>query len=187
MSATIRTKSKTYLLPLISEVLPFEKKFMYYIVNTYLEKEGFDKPGRYLHILHRFSFKNPEFTAYENKLKRSEYFVEFQDDGDDVIYTFRFPDEYAEEYECFKKGKYSEFGDDAKKLIMRFLNDQYLHVKEASKFLVKTYRVLYKDENLRKEWLLKGVDIPKGQELESIMSIDNETLKIKKEINADGI
>lgn len=178
-AAIVRTKSKTYLLPLISEVLPLEDKFMKYIVNTYIFRDGFTKEGMFLHIEHKFSFKNPEFTAYESKLRRSEYFVESYDHKDNVVYTFRFPEEYAEEYTKFYEGKYSEFGDDAKKLIMRFLNAQYLQVKEASKFLVRVRRVLNKDEQLRLEWKKeKGVDIPQGQELESIISIDNETFKI---------
>ena len=183
-----RTKSKTYLLPLMSEVLPFEKKFLRGIVNTYIHRDDFDLDGMYLHIEHKFAFKNPEFIAYENKLKRSNLFVDFVDNGDNVVYTFKFPKEYENEYVKFIEGKYSEFGDDAKKLIMRFLNGIYLYDKAASKFLVRTYRVLYKDENLRREWLTeRGVDIPKGQELESIMEIENETFKIEKEINADGI
>ena len=187
MSIT-RTKSKNYILPLLSEVLPLENRFIKYIENTYLYMEGFDKERMYLHLKHRFSFKIPEFKAYENNLKRSEYFECATDDGDYVIYTFRIPKEYSAEYNYFIQGKYSEFGDDAKKLIMRFLNSQYLHVKEASRFLVRIRRVLYKDENLRKEWLTeRGVDIPKGQELESIINIDDETLKIMKTINADGI
>ena len=53
-------KSKTYLLPLISEVLDLNIKFLPYLINTYL----FDENNEYekcIFILHEFNFKNPEF------------------------------------------------------------------------------------------------------------------------------
>jgi len=52
-------KSKTYLLPLLSEVLDLNIKFLPYLINTYL----FDENNEYedcIFILHEFNFKNPE-------------------------------------------------------------------------------------------------------------------------------
>ncbi len=49
-------KSKTYLLPLISEVLDLDIKFLPYLINTYL----FDENNEYencIFILHEFNFK----------------------------------------------------------------------------------------------------------------------------------
>lgn len=175
-----RTKSKTYLLPLVAQVLPLRQAFIPYIINTFLYREGFDKEGMYLHIQQRFNFKNPDFTRYEHELTSSEYFVESVDHGDDVIYTFLFPEEYEHEYRSFINGKYSEFKDDAKEVIIDFLNTLYRYNHKAFNFLIKVRRVLHKDERLRKQWKSKGVDIPEGSELESIISIEEETFNFQK-------
>lgn len=175
-----RTKSKTYLLPLLAQVLPLKDMFVPYIVNTYLYRDHFDKEGMYLHLQQRFNFKNPEFTKYEHELVNSEYFVESVDVGDDVIYTFRFPEEYEHEYLSFINGKYSEFKEDAKETIIDFLNSIYRHNYKAFNFLIKVRRVLYKDERLRQKWISEGVKIPEGAELESVISLDEETFNYQK-------
>lgn len=174
-----RTKSKTYLLPLLAQVLPLESKFIPFIINTYLYKEGFSKDDNYLHILHRFCFKNPEFTKYEHALINSEYYVESVDVGEDVLYTFKFPEEFEFEYNAFIYGLYSEFKEDAKKDILKYLTSCYSSNPKATAFLVRTRRVLYKDERLRQEWFAKGVEIPEGAELESSINIEDETFKFK--------
>lgn len=183
-----RTKSKTYLLPLIAQVLPLEEKFIPYIVNTFLKKEGFDEDGLYLHIQHRFNFKDPHFTKYERELMNSNLFICSEDVGEDVIYTFRFPEEYEHEYMSFINGKYSEFKEDAKKIILNFLSMVYSRNMQAVDFLVRVRRVLNKDERLRQEWVKKGIPIEEGSELESIVDIENETFKFEnKKYELDGV
>ena len=122
MSSIKYNASKTYLLPLLSEIIGFESKFMNYLENTYMyvDDESLDQSIPYLAVLHEFSFKNPEFTSYEHRLIDNELFVKCIDIEDNVLYIFKFPEEYLKEYELLKNSKYSEFGDDAKKLILNF-------------------------------------------------------------------
>lgn len=170
-------KSKTYLLPLLSEFINFETKFMKYLVNTYM----FDETGEYgecLCILHDFNFKNPEFTAYEHRFTNNDLFIKSIDIGNKVLYIFKFPEEYKQEYYSLYEGKYSEFGNDAKELILKFWADVYNGNANAVNFLVKVKQVLYKDSKLR-EKLQKDlrVTIDEEQELGDIIDVDNETFK----------
>jgi hypothetical protein len=167
-------KSKTYLLPLISEVLDLNIKFLPYLINTYL----FDENNEYencIFILHEFNFKNPEFTKYEHKLINNELFVKHIDIDDKVVYIFKFPEEYLNEYNCLLNSQYSKFGDDAKQLILRFWGEVYSGNSVGVAFLLKIKQILYKEIKL-KERLQKelGVIISNDQELGDYVDPYNE-------------
>ena len=111
-------KSKTYLLPLLSELISFDKKYFSFLKNTYC-KDDLNMYKNCFYILHDFSFRNPEFTAYEHKLINNAYFVDLIDiNNEQVLYVFKFPEEYLTEYDKFMNSKYSQFGLDAKELII---------------------------------------------------------------------
>tara|TARA_R110000772_G_scaffold54130_1_gene123523 strand:- start:45080 stop:45640 length:561 start_codon:yes stop_codon:yes gene_type:complete len=178
-------KSKTYLLPLLAELVNFDRKFFRYLVNTYI----FDGEGQYkdcIFMLHDFSFKNPEFTAYEHKFIESELFVDLIDIGNQVLYIFKFPEEYLHEYKMFKLGKYSYYGEDAKEQILAFYTNIYKGNINAVEFLIKIKHILFKDEKLKRkiERELK-VTLRDDAELTDIMKPENETYILsKKEENA---
>lgn len=170
-------KSKTYLLPLISEFVGIEKEFIKFLVDTYMYIENDDTP--YLGILHDFSFKNPEFTAYENRLVNNDLFYKCIDLNNQVLYLFKFPEIYLSEFELFKESKYSEFGEDAKKLILKFWGQIYNGNSGIIPVLIKIRQILYKDEKLRKK-LEKELDITidENQELGEFVDINEETFKL---------
>ncbi len=187
MSEIRYNKSKTYLLPLLSEIIGFDKRFFNHLKNVYM----FEDTGKYkdcLCILHDFSFKAPEFTAYEHKFTSNELFVDLVDIDKQVLYIFKFPEEYMKEYNALKEGKYSEFGDDAKELILEFFTDIYKGNPNAVPFLVKVKQVLFKDEKLRlnieKEL---NVKISPEAELADKINIDNETFNLSKYIKEKKI
>ena len=174
-------KSKTYLLPLISELVDLDLRFFKYLKNTYI----FDSDNEYencIFIYHEFNFKNPEFTAYEHKLIKNEYFVDLVDVDDKVIYIFKFPEEYLHEYNCYINGKYSEFGVDAKELILTFWTRVYENNPNAIPFLIKVKQILFKDEKLKKiiENDLK-VSLSNDAELGECMNKKDETINLKIE------
>jgi len=171
-------KSKTYLLPLLAEVIDIDIRFFNNLINTYI----FDVNGIYencFFILHDFSFKNPEFTAYEHKLTNTEYFVDLVDIDNRVLYIYKFPEEYIVEYNYFKEGKYSKFEKDAKDKIINFFGNIYKGNLNAVNFLLTLRQVLYKDNKL-KEKLEKelGVLLPEDAELTDIISVEDETFDI---------
>jgi hypothetical protein len=115
-------KSRTYLLPLIAPEIGIEEKFYNLIENTYM----FDSEKEYkdcFFIVQNFSFKNPEFTAYEHRITNNDLFVKCIDYKDKVIYIYKFPKEYSHEYYQFQESKYSTFLEDAKKQILKILDN----------------------------------------------------------------
>lgn len=186
MSNKIKSNiSKTYLLPLLSELVDFDKKYHDNIVNTYIT----DDLGKYkdcLFILHKFSFKNPEYTRYENQLIKNECFVDLIDVGNDVLYIFKFPEEYMFEYNKFIAGKYSEYKNDAKELILNFFGEIYKGNINAVNFLIKVKQILFKDKKLKNKLELElGVKIPDNAELRSIINLDEETFNLSQYIQQD--
>ena len=171
-------RSKTYLLPLLSELLDLDMRFMKYLLNTYMFHEN-DEYKDCFCILHEFSFKNPEFTSYEHRLTNNSLFVKAIDIGNKVLYIFKFPEEYLLEYYLFEQGRYSEFGDDAKKLILRFWAEAERGNPSVVKFLIKLKQILYKDEKLRliiqKEL---NVTLDEESELGEVINIEEETFKL---------
>tara|TARA_R110000822_G_scaffold302649_2_gene426985 strand:+ start:33467 stop:34069 length:603 start_codon:yes stop_codon:yes gene_type:complete len=173
-------KSKTYLLPLLSELVDFDIKFYKHLINTYIAEDT----GKYedcLIIEHEFSFKVPEFTKYEQQLIDSELFVDSIDVGDKVLYVFKFPEEYMHEYNCFKAGKYSQYKKDAKELILEFFTTIYRNNLNAVDFLLKVKHILFKNKRLKEkiETDLK-VRLPHDAELTDRMEEKDETYKLSK-------
>lgn len=180
MSSLKYNVSKTYLLPLISEVIGVETKFINYLENTYMFDENNEYPECFF-IKHEFSFKNPEFTSYEHRLIDNQYFVKLIDIGSDVIYIFKFPEEYLKEYYYLQNSRYSEFGDDAKKLILKFWTEIYGKVPAGINLILKIKQILYKDEKLKKQIEEKlYVKLDLYSELGEKVEVSNETFRIEK-------
>lgn len=144
-------KSKTYLLPLIAPIIGIEEKYISFLENTFM----FDDQNEFedcFYVYHDFSFKNPEFTKYEHKLTESYLFRKLIDiSADKVLYIFNFPEEYLHEYNCLKKSKYSEFGEDAKQQILDFWTKLYGKSTQGVSFILSVKKILYKDEKLKKQ------------------------------------
>lgn len=150
MSNIISNKSKTYLLPLLSEFVPLRKEYITQVSTTYIY-DDMDKYTECLFIRQDFNFKSPEYTAYEHQLTECEYFVDLLDIGNEVIYIFKFPEVYLHEYDCYIKGKYSCFGVDAKELILKFWTNIYNKDSAAVPFLIKVKQILFKDKILKQQ------------------------------------
>lgn len=176
----MRNKSETYLLPLLSEIVNFDKKFAKNIKCSYINFND-EKYKNCLGVMYEFSFKNPEYTHYENKLIQNELFIDLFDVGKDVLYIFKFPEEYMHEYECYKSGLYSKFGLDAKELILTYYGDLYKGNLSATSFLLKINQVLFKDKKLKRQLEKElGVQIDDDAELSSVPLMENETFDLSQ-------
>lgn len=155
-------------------------KFMRYLLNTYM----FVDEGDYkecLCILHEFTFKDPQFTAYEHRLTNNPLFVKCIDIDNKVLYIFKFPEEYLSEYYKFYEGKYSEFGEDAKQLILKFWAEVNKGNTASVQFLIKLKDILYKGTKLKETIEKKlGVKLNDDQELGEIIDIELETFKLEE-------
>ena len=150
----------------------------------------FDDLGKYencLYILHDFSFKNPDFTAYEHRFINNNLFQELIDIDDKVLYIFKLPEEYLHEYRCLKDGKYSEYKDDAKEMILDFFTDVYKYNPNAVPFLIKVRQILFKDDKLKKEIERNlGIELDNDAELTDHIALEDETFKLSKYINNES-
>jgi hypothetical protein len=167
-------KSKTYLLPLLSEIVNLNTEFIPYLNNTYL----CDNQNRYencFYILHNFNVSDPKFTSYEHELINNELFVDMYDINDQVLYVFQFPVEYLVEYNAFKNSKYSEFGSDAKELVLEFWAKVYRKNPNILPFLTKVKSILFKEKQLKKKLEHElNIEIDNNAELGDLISIENE-------------
>lgn len=177
-------KSKTYLLPLISEIVNIDKQYLPYLNNTFM----LDNENKYencLYILHDFDLSNPKFTTYEHHLINNELFMDMYDIGNQVLYVFKFPEEYLHEYNCLKNSKYSEFKDDAKELILEFWTIMYGNTPNAIAFLTKVKDILFKTTKYRQKLeqslssKTQKITISSEAELGDIIDIKNETFDFK--------
>ena len=171
-------RSKTYLLPLIAPVIGIEEKFCNLIENTYM----FDSEGIYndcFFIVQDFSFKNPEYTAYEHRMTNNELFVKCIDYKEKVIYIFKFPKEYIHEYNEFKESRYSTFLNDAKKQILQFWT--ILKGNKSTNFVLTVKQILYKEKILKTQ-LEKQLNtiIDDNAELGSFVDLNEETINLDK-------
>lgn len=171
-------KSRTYLLPLIAPVIGIEKKFYHLIENTYM----FDSNKEYencFFIVQDFSFKNPEFTAYEHRMTDNVYFIKNIDIKDKVIYIYKFPEEYLHEYEEFSKSKYSTFFSDAKKQILKFWTIMKGETTSGASFVLRVKQILYKEKSLKNELEKQlHVSLSNEAELGSYVDLDSETINL---------
>lgn len=112
-----------------------------------------------------------EYLRFEQNLTRSRFFVERYDpDNYSVMYVYRVPPEYLEDYRLFKASKYSAFSDEYKRKIIKFWDFLATH---------KYFKVLYKDVT-RKEELEEDLGITLLDSEELLSAID-----LKKEIYND--
>lgn len=178
--STIRyNKSKTYLLPLLSEVVQFDLTYFSSLENTYV----FDDANKYkdcIYLLHKTNFKDENFTQYEHNLLNNDFFVNLVDTSNNSsVYIFNFPKEYIHEYNMFIDGRYSHFGEDAKKLILAFWGELYQNNLNAVNFLLKVKQILFKDDKLRRQLEQElGTQIPDDAELTDKIEKEEETCYI---------
>lgn len=170
-------KSKTYLLPLLAEFISLDISFMKYLKNTYMFYE--DENEFYLCLLYNFNFKDPNFTKHENQLINNELFYKLIDVDNQVLYIFKFPEKYKQDFRYFKDSKYSKLSEDSKKLILKFWNKVYSGNSAVVPFLIKVKQILYRDERLKLK-IEKDLNIKlsENQELGDFIDIKKETFNM---------
>lgn len=186
MSKTVKyNKSKTYLLPLLSEFLPLSKEFISCLPNTFMY-DDMNKYENHFFLLHDFTNAPEGFVDYEKKLTESELFVDYIDIDNKVLYIFKFPEEYLHEYKCLSEGRYSAFGVDCKEMILKFWGIIHKNNPATINALLKVKQVLFKDKKLKEE-LEKELSSPKSPvtidddaELGSLINIADETIELSK-------
>jgi hypothetical protein len=146
-----RTKTSHFML---NTIFPGTSTLMgtEYFVNAFLDDKGFEHHlTRPLFILFKVGNNDNRWNTLAQRLRvKPEYVLEYlcgvQNGKNLLMMVFQVPEKFTREYLLFKEGKYSKFGDDYKKLFLRYTyNDKAQPVESI------IWRVLYKSEELRKE------------------------------------
>lgn len=171
-------RSKTYLLPLLSEFYSFPDSVLPLLKNTYISDTS--KNHKYcIYLLFRYD-NTPEFRKFEYELTKTEGFVKHYDLKNNLIlFVINFPKDYMIEYFLFQEGKYSEYGVDAQNLIIRYLRDR----KTFTNIIDRVQQIFDKDPKLKAYIERKiGQMLLPNSELGEIMNEDDETININKNI-----
>lgn len=121
---TDKTQATKFLMPLV--YTSSGKKYPFYlrkgIDNCYLYSE--DNVENII-LVYEITDDN---TDMDEKLREEDLFIDSIDiEGENMVgYIFKVPDQYREDVEMFKEGKYSRFSDELKQAILEFwdLNDE---------------------------------------------------------------
>jgi hypothetical protein len=173
-------KSKTYLLPLLSDCIYLEKKYYKYLKNTYI-LDNLDLYNKSIYLMHDYDKMNNSIDNYEQNIIDNIYFHDLIQDKNKVIYVMKFPKKYINEYNLFLEGKYSHFSEEAKNVILSYYTELYAGNVNAINFLIKVKQILYKDEKLRKQIEDElGVHIDSNAELTDVIDLKYETINLQK-------
>lgn len=162
-------KSYSYLVPLLNEHCKIDSDYVILIKDTYAWH--YDYPDEDMFVVSYEKSETPLFTDYVQNFTSNELFKEFSETDDDINLVFYFPNEFKREYNLYKQGRFSAFSEKAKVIILNYILDIH-NIRDAD----RVRRVLYKDEELRKELEYKlALKIDSSLELSSKPNRVNET------------
>ena len=162
-------KSYSYLIPLLDKYCKIDGDYYIMLENVYTRHQEGDVGD--IIILSYCNADNDDFKKYIEELKANELCQDFIENDDDISVILKFPDEFIDEYNFYKEGKFSQFSQEAKDIIVKYVLDTHKY-KDA--YRVK--RVLNKDISLREELEHKlAMTIDRDMELSSIPDKELET------------
>ena len=162
-------KSYSYLIPLLDKYCKIDGDYYIMLENVYTRHQDGDVGD--IIILSYCNADNDDFKKYIEELKSNELCQDFIETDDDISVILKFPDEFIDEYNFYKEGKFSQFSQEAKDIIVKYVLDTHKY-KDA--YRVK--RVLNKDISLREELEHKlAMTIDRDMELSSIPDKELET------------
>ena len=158
-----KTKSYTYLLPMLAEHLKFKPQ----IVNVFLSDEKYPEHEGRIFVLYKYR-GTKEFINYEEDLRSHPmYITAYDPDKYHVMIVLKVPAPHRLNYIRFKNSEYSKISNGYKQKILDFH-----HVSDSHPL----YHVLYKTEEafLSLEHDI-GQKVPRNQEAGTLVDMDLET------------
>jgi len=162
------SKSSYFILPVLGE----DRAYFWWnslFTNCYVDVEDikYKLCGPHIYLLYRFSGQR-FYQDFETKLEDNPHYVKtFDVDPYQVMYVFSIPEEYHENFNFFRKGKYSKLDNSYKERIIDFHSAPY--DSELSQILFKAPQ---RREKLKKDLL---VHISESAELYDIPRMCTET------------
>jgi hypothetical protein len=170
-------KSFSYILPL------FIEKYKQYIENIYVFLENientyikYDKKELFVIIVN----KSEKILNDIDNLNKNVILAEFFDIKNKLILVFKIPEEFKLDYDKFIDGKYSEFSEQSKKIIIKTAFNYF-----PSDVFNNITKILYKSDNLKKQILYDlGIsNLDYDFELTSKIDVKKETFLTEKFCN----
>ena len=165
------TKSTLFLLPMIEDILgPYYKSYGF--LNMYLSDHQYETVHENcLYVLYKPRFTQA-YIAYETKLEEHSLCIDVYDVGDkrgQVMFVFKVPNEWKEDYFTFKSGKYSKF---SKAYKTKFKKGSNIH------------KVVFKDYSLKKYWeKLLNTKLPDTNEVWDLPYPKDEIYRYDREVH----
>ena len=165
----VLNKSVTYIFPLIhsyiSREFDFDNDFIQYIRNGYVFNR---EENQFVLLLEN----NEDTEEFVNLAQESSVFDNMYNKLHNTAIVFNIPEEAQEAYDSFINGKYSEFSNTSKGIVLDFANSYF--GRDVYDIIT---RVFGKDDYLKNYWMDKlGLDsFPDDLEVSSIIDVEKET------------
>jgi hypothetical protein len=139
-----------------------------YNPNSWIKDEARPHLDRHLFI-GLYTDRQPQDVYMEDqeKLERLPSFVSMLSLEEIDIFTFRVPDEYVYDFECYREGKYSLMSQEYKNKVLASYRDSQGVLKNKG---IPIRNALYPNEELRRSLcarlnIVYGVDLPEDAEI----------------------
>ena len=171
------TKTMIFLFPLLElPVNLFKLKDKSRLVNCFMYDTKIKKHRENCVFVVIDNYQDPEFSDFEKKLESYENFVTSYDilHGKYSVKIFNVSDKFVEDYKLFLNGKYSEFSDDAKDIVVNINIKAKL---KSEKLLDAIFSRSSEAKKILEDSL--GTELPKNAEVYGIYTLEKEILNAK--------
>jgi hypothetical protein len=167
-------KSYNYILPILGgKASDYIKNTSRHItfVNCFVGDENYPEFNKHIFLLYKYS-SHEDYKEFEYGLQTHPLFVKMYDPATEyVMYIFRVPEEYQEDYQKFREGAYSKYSNNYKQQILNFygldLNKDYNNAVIGVLYKLESgfnATEAYINKNVPKQYWIK---IPRNQEASS--------------------
>lgn len=168
----MRNKTFVYLFPMIEDRINYTKN----LLGCYIG--DLDHPAYNNHILLRYKFSGnlkDSYLKFEEEIAECELLETFYDIDDDkkdtVMFVFKVPEEYQQDYNHFIKSEYSKMSEDYKKKIIDFHTKKSFQKNPRNKKILEG--ILYKTKAAKAK-LEKKIGQPVEPNMEFASAWDTE-------------
>jgi hypothetical protein len=121
MIVTTMTKEKSYNLSTTFILPMLSRPWVWYgnkLINFYLGDVNRPEYDRHILVLFEYSDDDDFIKLEQNLRNHPQYIEDYDPNSETVMFVFSIPDEFNDDYNLFKKGKYSHFSTKLKHAIL---------------------------------------------------------------------
>ena len=147
-------KSKSYLIPLLNTEVKLQ--YIEYLVNSYININGWKEC---IVLLYDYDILLENNCAeYLKYLREHKLFISASRLENHLLFVFKFPEEYLQDYYSFKEGAYSLIRQSSKTKIIEFISKYYQYPDIVQELVHILYKNKQKKEQLEEKLGIKLSD-----------------------------